>query len=115
MKNRLTLLADRIAAAAPIETVSVGTAADRSTWKILFSSKATSDQRAAAQAIIDAWTDDDWIPPEEKPAGKLSAIKRELARLELLRDQIAKTDALEAAAIQKDIDALIVERATMKV
>jgi hypothetical protein len=56
----LSPLHARIATVCPIDGVSIGSLADRTTWRAGFRVEATAQQRAAAQAIIDAWTEDDW-------------------------------------------------------
>jgi hypothetical protein len=44
-----------VAAAAPITGVAVGDWANRATWRIDFDDSATSDQRSAAQSVVDAF------------------------------------------------------------
>lgn len=43
-----------VKAVCPISGVSIGTYEDRSTWRISFLPEATSQQRAAGQAVLDA-------------------------------------------------------------
>lgn len=51
----IAYLSDQIALAAPINGVSVGSQADKATWRIDFQVAATSGQRLAAQAVVDGW------------------------------------------------------------
>lgn len=103
MKHAGTLHA-RLAEVAPVLCVDT-------LKNVTFSPDATDEQRIAAKAIVDAWTDDDFIPPDEKPAGKLSAIKRQIWALEALQAKATDAgDAAEAAALKSEIDALIAER-----
>lgn len=44
-----------VAAVCPIHGVSVGRSNDKATWRIDFKDEATAEQRAAAQAVIDAF------------------------------------------------------------
>lgn len=44
-----------IKAVAPIHGISVGRKDDKATWRIDFKEEATAEQRAAAQAVIDAF------------------------------------------------------------
>jgi len=54
MKLTILDLQEKIAAVAPIDSVSVGDSSDRSTWTVKFQDSATDAQKAAAQAVIDA-------------------------------------------------------------
>jgi hypothetical protein len=59
----------------PIIGVSIGDAEDKTTWKIYFKDEATEDQRAQAQAVIDAWTEHDWEGPmPERKAKSLNQV-----------------------------------------
>lgn len=63
MQNKLPkVLHDRVALKAPIEGISIGKIALRSTWRIDFKPEATTQQRADAQAVIAAFD----IAPEEQ-------------------------------------------------
>lgn len=53
-------LHERLAGVAPIDSVSIGVKTDKATWRVDFRPAATAQQRADAQAVIDAWTDADW-------------------------------------------------------
>lgn len=86
-------LSDRVALVAPITGVSIGKRGDPTTWRVSFKREATDDQRAAAQAIIDNWTDDDW-------AG--DAAKRKAARLNEIVDLRIRIIALEIEKSQSD-------------
>jgi hypothetical protein len=69
-------LHDRIAALAPITGIALGRRHDRTTWRIDFAKAATSQQRAAAQAVLAAF-DPQAVPAE---AVKAQARRRILAR-----------------------------------
>lgn len=53
------------AAGVPIVGVSVGRATDKATWRVDFAADATSAQRAAAQAVLDAF-DPASVKPERR-------------------------------------------------
>jgi len=55
-------LHDLIAALAPIDGVSIGKRSDKTTWRIDFKPEATEQQKAAAQAALDAFDID--APPD---------------------------------------------------
>lgn len=48
-------LHDTIAKVCPIEGLSIGVAADKSTWSVRYQDTASDHQRASAQAIVDAY------------------------------------------------------------
>ena len=50
----LEKLHNAIAAICPIDGVSIGIQDDKTTWRIDFKDEATADEKAAAQAVIDA-------------------------------------------------------------
>lgn len=49
----ISLLHDDIAAACPIDGVSIGDPTDKSTWKLHFQESATDEQRKAALDILE--------------------------------------------------------------
>ena len=51
----ITVLHDRLALVAPIDGVSVAVENDKSGWRVDFKPEATPAQRAAAQAVVDAF------------------------------------------------------------
>ena len=59
-----------IKAACPIHGVSIGRKDDKQTWRIDFKDEATSEQRAAAQSVVDNFIDN---PALENIAGMESA------------------------------------------
>jgi hypothetical protein len=61
----LTALHDAIAAVCPIVGVSIGRRDDRSTWRIDYAPNATAEQRAAAQATLEAF---DLLGPAKQAA-----------------------------------------------
>lgn len=52
---RVLKLHNAIAAVCPIDGINIGREEDRSTWSASFKAEATEEQRAAAQAVIDAF------------------------------------------------------------
>lgn len=66
-------LTDRLGALCPIEGVSLGDPADKSTWRIDFAKEASEEQRAAAQAAIAAFDPDVSTPAS---LSKLSIVDR---------------------------------------
>jgi hypothetical protein len=69
---------DAVALVAPIQGISIGTANDKTTWRIDFKPEATSAQRIAAQSVLDNFVPDPpairqtkWIVglPSKQPAG----------------------------------------------
>lgn len=58
-------------AVAPILGVSIGRQDDKSTWRIDFAPEATTEQRAAAQGVVDAF---DAAAVEAEEAAKVAAI-----------------------------------------
>lgn len=53
-----------IRAACPVESISIGKRDDKSTWRIDFKPEATPQQRAAGQAVIDAFDLSAPLPPK---------------------------------------------------
>jgi hypothetical protein len=53
-----------IRAVCPIQGVSVGNPADKATWRIDYHPSATAAQKAAAQQVVDGWTDPLPTPPD---------------------------------------------------
>ena len=53
--SAMVALHSAVAAVAPIDGVSVGVEADKSTWKVSFADSATPAQRAAAQTVINGF------------------------------------------------------------
>lgn len=68
----LVSLHETVAAAAPIYGVKVGKPDDRATWAIDFKDEATPEQRAAAQAAMDGWTE----PVERRKVLKSTVVAR---------------------------------------
>lgn len=62
-----------VRAVAPITGVSIGQANDRSTWRIDFTQDATDEQKAAAQAALEAFDPTEPEPAPLTPDEKLKA------------------------------------------
>lgn len=89
---------------ASIDGVCVGNPADKATWRIDFQDTATPDQRAAGQAVIDAFSID--------TANANQALLDQIARLEgqqtdrRVREALAGTDGGWLANLNSQIAAL---------
>lgn len=81
-------LHEAVAAAAPIYGVKAGRANDRATWAIDFREEATDQERAAAQAAMDAWTE----PAERRMVPKGIIVERLIAagKIEAARAALAQ-------------------------
>lgn len=53
MHNVISVIHEAVAAVAPIDGVSIGTLSDKQTWTVCFKEEATTEERAAAQTVID--------------------------------------------------------------
>ena len=76
MKTTTSRLHDALEAVAPIDGVSINRWDDRSTWRIDFTDEATEEQKAAAQAALEAF---DPTEPEPVPLSPLEKLKAFLA------------------------------------
>lgn len=108
----ITALDAALRLVAPIEGVSVVDENDKSTWRVDFKPEATSDQRAAAQAVIDTFdVDADPVPATITPMqGKRQLFAMGLmtanevltgarpAFLQAIIDQMVAADQADAAA-----------------
>ena len=88
-----------IKAVCPIDGVSIGHRDDRSTWRIDFREEATAQQRAAAQAVLDAFDPDSVTPIDLSDIDNLEKSFKAMALM--MRDY---TNALQAGThTQKSI------------
>ena len=74
----INVLHIQLAATAPIDGVAIGDSQNKSTWRIDFKPEATPAQRAAAQAVVDAF---DVAAEEQKLLGVEQAKKDKKAAL----------------------------------
>lgn len=65
-------LYEAVAAVCPIESISYGRKDDKQTWRIDFLPEATDEQRAAAQAVVDAFDPSIDPPPVKTRIEKLA-------------------------------------------
>ena len=64
MIQRHSHLCNLIKAVCPIDGVSIGTWTDKMTWRIDFTPEATTEERAAAQSVVDAFDPTVPVPAE---------------------------------------------------
>lgn len=77
-------LHNAIAAVCPIDGVSIGVTDDKSTWRIDFKPEATSQQIAAAQAVIQSFV---FTPPAPAP-DPLAALQQQVAAQQAVITQL---------------------------
>ena len=68
MIQRHSHLCNLIKAVCPIDGVSIGTWTDKMTWRIDFTPEATTEERAAAQGVVDAFDPTAPVPAEIRDA-----------------------------------------------
>lgn len=132
--NTLVLLHPKLVAVAPVVRVWLGDPSDKTTWTIQFADEATDEQKAAAQAVIDAFDKDAPIVPQTitplqarkalRQAGVFEQVQAYVATLtpaeqdeweyalEIRRDNAILVAG--AAALSLDLDELFVLGATFK-
>ncbi len=82
LDNIAGMLHTKVAAVCPIHGVSIGRRNDKATWSIRFTDEATTEQRAAADAVLAAYDHDaELARPQPK------------TELELLRERVAVLEA----------------------
>jgi hypothetical protein len=69
----------------PIDGVSIGRKDDKATWRIDFKDEATSEQRTAAQAVLDAF-DPDYVDPRIAIKQQLSDIDKATGSVRWVRE-----------------------------
>lgn len=67
MSQNIQALNEAIAGVAPINGISIGDWADKTTWRVDFQSDATGAQKLAAQTVIDDWDASTPAPPMTVP------------------------------------------------
>lgn len=103
-------LHNAIVAVAPIFGVAIGIRADKATWRIDFKPEATSQQRAAAQAIIDGFNFN--VPSPEET--RLNEMHTDAGRLDLLNRLKTATSAQIDTWVDNNITSIAAQRALDK-
>lgn len=88
----------KVAAIAPIEGITIGHANDTTTWRVAFKPEATPTHRAAAQALIDAWSDAVELPEP-------TAIDRRAARYKAEADPLLTATVGYSLELEVETDA----------
>lgn len=89
---------------APIHGVSIGRRNDKSTWRIDFKDEATAEQRAAAQAVIDAF-DAEKVVHNAGIDAQITAVEAQITQ-RMLRDAAAGNPPKEYRELVARIDEL---------
>lgn len=85
-----------IKAVCPIDGVSIGRAADKSTWRIDFADDATAEERAAATAVMAAFD----------PAGVKAPVRIDLS---MLLERLTRTEKAAAGAFMVQNPAMLID------
>jgi hypothetical protein len=105
--NMQTAVENAVKAAVPIVGIRFGNINDKTTWVIQFTDAATPQQRAAAQAVVDAFLLP-WAGPtaDEKEADAVAALNGGGVNIDLRKLFIAKAVSDEAYRLGKNPGAL---------